>query len=363
MNDVAELKDFARAHARAQQVAARQYASVLNRVTHDGSGPGSWTHEWSELAEASHRDGRLLQAARLFTMARFPYPDTDARHRAWERCVAAFAGWRDRERVALDPLDLRLSGGRVRCWSTGLDRAGDRPVVIVMGGIVSVKEQWAPVLLRLRRLGIAGVVADMPGVGDNEVCYDDDAWRMISELADELGNRTGTGSVHALAMSFSGHLALRAAAENPRLRAVITVGAPVSAVFADPLWQDTLPRITIDTLAHLTRADPGSVGERIRPWALSPALLGALDIPVAYIASRRDEIIPRSDIELLRRYVRRLRLLENDDVHGSPAHLGTTGPWLTLALLRASGASGAQRAVVSALLIAARLRHRLTGRS
>jgi esterase FrsA len=361
MNDIAELEEFARVHACAQRIPRARYEAVLGQVSHDGDGPGSWVREWCGAAEAAERGGDLLAASRLYNMARFPYVDGAARQEAWERCVTAFERWRDRDRVDLTPFDVDLDGGRVRCWTTGPRPDGSGPFVLLMGGIVSTKEQWAPVLLRLRRFGVTGVATEMPGVGANTLRYDAGSWRMLSDLLDALAGRVDTARTYAMAMSFSGHLALRCALEDHRIRAVITIGAPINGVFADSVWQRKLPRLTLDTLAHLAGATPADIGGHLSGRELTAHQLAALRIPVAYIASRRDEIIPPEDTLLLKRNVRGLSILENDDVHGSPRHLDETGPWLTRALLRAHGSHAPQRAALSALLPLLRLRHRLAG--
>lgn len=360
MNDVGELKEFATVHARAQQIPRAVVADVLGRIVHDDSGSGSWVGEWSRVAQSRQRQGDLLAASRLYTMARFPYPGDPARQVAWERAVAAFDAWRSAQGVDLRPVEVKLSAGEFRCWATGPAPRAGQPFVILMGGIVSTKEQWAPTLVRLNRLGVAGVVTEMPGVGDNTLPYDATSWRMVPALLDAVTDQATTPRVHAMAMSFSGHLALRCALDDPRIASVLTVGAPLRYLFTDERWQGALPRVTVDTLAHLTGSRNTEVGGHIRSWALTPEQLGALDIPVAYIASRRDEIIPPQDIALLRRHVRRLDLLEFDDVHASPRHVGVTGPWLTLELLRMHGAPRRQRAALRAALIPLRAGTRLS---
>src|SRR5262249_38441486 len=156
--------------ARAQRIPPARYEQLRTRITHDGEGAGSWAGEWSAAAEQAERAGDLLAACRLYTMARFPYVDGDARREAWERAVATFGRWREQEGADLRPLEVGLDGGTIRGWTTGTPRP-DAPFVILMGGIVSTKEQWAPTLLRLPRLGAAGVVAEMPGVGANTLPY------------------------------------------------------------------------------------------------------------------------------------------------------------------------------------------------
>jgi pimeloyl-ACP methyl ester carboxylesterase len=338
---VAELRQFALVHARAQQIPQPVIDAVLGRVEHDAGGPGSWAHEWMAAGGKQEAAGDLLAASRLYTMARFPYPDGPERRLAADRSTSAFGRWCAQTGAGLEPISVGArGGGMVHGWSCGLDEAAAGPVVIVSGGIVTTKEQWAPILLQLRQFGVAGIAVEMPRVGANTVPYDENAWTMYADLIDVLVERTGAQGVHALAMSFSGQLALRCALHDSRLRSVATIGTPIHAAFADPEWQRQLPGITADTLAYLTGGKADDLAPSLRAMALAEEELAALEIPVAYIASTRDEIIPAADIDLLKRHVRRLELVENDDVHGSPEHLDETGPWLMRAVLAAHTADG-----------------------
>lgn len=356
MNDVAELKAYIDVHARGQRMTG--YREILDRIeTDEGSGPGSWVGEWCRAGESLQRQGRDLDASRHYAMARFPYVDGPGRQEALERCVTTLDAWR-KEQPGIESLEVGLKGGRVRCWAAGLSSADRKPLLIMIGGNMTVKEQWAPMLVHAPRLGMAVIVTEMPATGENTLPYDQDAWQMIPGLLDELAGRADVSHTHLTALSFSGHLALRSAVYDSRVRGVVTVGAPISAFFTDTAWQRALPKITLSTLAHMTGRPEGVAG--VDGWALTPEHLGALEIPVAYTASLRDEVIPYEDVRLLRRHVRRLELCEHDDVHASPNHVRETQLWSTLSLLRARGIRGPQTAVLGLMLRLARARRRLS---
>lgn len=333
-NDVSELKQYVLAHASAQNLAPQ---AVLDRIVTDDGGPGSWTAEWLRAGEALERDGKLLAAVTHYNLARFPFVDGSARAEALHRCVSVFDRWR-REVPGIERLEVELDGGRVRAWAAGLSSSEPRPVLLMCGGIVSIKEQWAPVLPELVRYGFAGVVTELPGVGENELRYDASSTALFTAVLDAVADRADTSRTYALALSFSGHLALRALPTEPRIRGIVGAGAPIAAFFTDEEWQRQVPRITVDTLAHLTHTTPQTVFDHIRDWALTPKELAAVDVPVAYVASRRDEIIPPADPALLREHVRDLRLIEHDDVHGSPSHFAHTRLWTLSQVLQISGA-------------------------
>ncbi|MGW1958451.1 alpha/beta hydrolase [Streptomyces sp. NPDC001920] len=358
MNDVAELKGYIEAHARGQRI--RGYQDVLVRITtDDGAEPGSWVGEWSRTGQQLERAGQYLEASRHYAMARFPYIDGPARQEALDRCIAALDRWRA-SYPRIQPLEVKLDGGRVRCWTSGLSTTDRKPLLILMGGNVTIKEQWAPMLVHAERLGMAAVVTEMPSTGENTLPYGPDAWRMLSGLLEDVADRADVRHTYATALSFSGHMALRCAVEDPRIRGVVTVGAPISEFFTDAAWQRRLPRITSDTLAHMTGRPDGLAGDA--GWALTAGELGRLAVPVSYAASLRDEIIPYGDVRLLKRHVRHLSLIEHDDVHASPNHVLETQLWTTRSLLRSRGLRTPQTAVLGLLLRLLRLRRLLPER-
>jgi esterase FrsA len=357
MNDLEELKQFADAHARAQRIPRR--AELFAAIRSDaGAGPGSWVGEWTRAGDEQRRAGRLLEAAKHYNMARFPFTDGPARRRALEQCVECFEAWAPEH--GIERVTFTVDGQPVRAWASGLSTRDRRPLVLVSGGIVSIKETWTPALAAIARIGMAGVVVDMPGVGENGLRYNRDSRRMFAALLDQLADRADVASTYALSLSFSGHLALGLAAEDPRIRGVITGGAPVRAFFTDRAWLATVPRITMDTLAHLTAVPVGDLPEHFGDWAIEPEALAALRIPVACTASRRDEIIPAADVGILRAHVRDLRLVEHDDVHGSPDHLTETRLWGALTVLRMHGAWNLQRFVLGTALRLLRARHAIS---
>ncbi|GAB3887005.1 hypothetical protein GCM10029964_052230 [Kibdelosporangium lantanae] len=325
MNDLAELKRFVVAHAISQDLPADHYAAILHAITTDQD----WAHEW---IKAGARADDPLVACQLYTMGRFPFVDGPGRAEALDRAVDAFDQWR-RNGTGIAPETVDVDGVPVRIWTVGLSADEPRPLLVMTGGIVSTKEQWGPVLPQIARFGMAGVVAELPGVGQNEAPYRADSWRLFPAILDALADRANVADTYLLALSFSGHLAIMAALHDARIRGIVGNGVPVRGFFTDTAWQAQVPKVTTDTLAHLVGVPGTEVYEHIRDWGLTDAQLSTLDIPVAAVSAKRDEIIPRGDTELLRAHVRNLDLLEHDDVHGAPAHLAETRLWSLLAVL------------------------------
>ncbi|MEU6769229.1 alpha/beta hydrolase [Streptomyces sp. NPDC046853] len=335
MDHLEELKEFARLHARGQGMAPDHAAGVLARIDNDTAGdPASWAAVWTAEGKVAAARGDLLDACRHYSLARFPYHADDDRALAQRLCVDTFDRWRKGQQ-GIERLEFKHPDGAFACWASGLDAPRPRPLLVVMGGIVSVKEQWAPLLPVLRKLGFAAVVTELPGVGENTLPYAPDSWRMLTFLMDRLQGRAAVDDTSMLALSFSGHLALRAAARDRRVCQVLTVGAPVSEFFADTDWWPQVPGITAETLRRLTgTATTAELRSLLPQFALTPQELHAVRIPVRYVASSRDEIIPAGEQDLLRRCAENARFKVFDDVHGSPAHLGAMRRWLFSSLLR-----------------------------
>ncbi|MGW7585889.1 alpha/beta fold hydrolase, partial [Kitasatospora sp. NPDC054769] len=341
MDHLAELKEFARLHGRGQGLTEQYVRSVLSRITGDEPGdPGSWARVWTAEGDRL-RAGRPLDACRRYALARFPYHGDEDRLEAQRRCVDAFDTWRRTGRNGIERLEFEHPDGNLAAWASGLSADRPRPLLLIMGGIVSVKEQWAPTLPLFARLGFAAVATELPGVGENTLPYRADSWRLLPYLLDRLADRARVAETAALALSFSGHLALRAAAEDPRIRSIHTVGAPVAGFFTDSAWWPEVPGITVETLRRLTRtADRDELRDVLAGFPLTPAQLGSVDIPVDYVASSRDEIIPQGEHRRLALLAPRARFKVFDDVHGSPGHVGAMRRWLILSLLRARLSEG-----------------------
>jgi esterase FrsA len=360
MHDIDELKQFGAAHARAQQITPTRYREICARITSDDeASPGSWTGEWGRAAETLRKQGRHLEACGYYNLARFPYVDGPARMRALRDCVAECARW-SAARKDIERLEVDADGGRVSCWATGLSRTEPKPLLLIMGGIVSIKEQWAPLLTQLGKLGLAGVVTEMPGVGENTTPYTAESWQLISAIMDAVSDRADVSSTYAMALSFSGHMALRCSVRDRRIKGIVTVAAPVSDFFAEAGTQNKLPGITVSTLAHLTRLEPSAVSDHMRDWGLTADELSAVGIPVYYVASRRDEIIPEGDLRFLRDHVSRLHVLEYDEEHAAPRYAAETRAWVMLSILRMSGSGLLQRAALTSVWGVLRARRRLT---
>jgi pimeloyl-ACP methyl ester carboxylesterase len=325
-------------------------------------GPGAWTHAWLSLAQAAEARGRDLDAVRYYTMARFPYVDGPDRQAAQSAGVDAFDRWRKRVR-GISRLDLPFEGAGFACWAAGLSQRNRLPLILVLGGITSTKEQWAPVLAEADRLGAAVVVTELPGVGENALTYGTDSTRMLRYLVDLLGRAADASRTCVVGLSFGGHLALRHALEDNRITGLATAGAPVRDFFTRAAQLAPLRRLMTLTLSHLMRTPVDRLPAALADWGVDEEQLTRLRTPVAYAASRDDEVAPPSDVRLLEQTVPHLRLVENDTLGGRPDQAPETRLWLLSQALRMAGTASGVRRAASARVRVLRARRRLAGTS
>ena len=330
MHDIDELRQYIVLHARAQRIPERVLRTVLADARDDSAGPRSWTAAWSAQAEHAEAHGKHLLASGCYGLARFPYIDSPARARAHRECIAAFDRWRSTQ-GGMQRRTVARTDGTFIYYLQPPARAG-QPLLLVLGGIVSLKEQWAPLVPLARRLGFGVAVTEMPGVGENTTRYTPDSWRQLPALIDDASQVLDASRCLVAGLSFGGHLAVTAALHDPRIRGIVTVGAPLTAFFT-PAQCPSLPELTRTTLVHLTGIPPTDLPGALPQWALRPHDLQRLTVPVRYVASRRDEIVGPADVADLLRWVPDARCRTFDDVHGAPDHVRASRMYLIYSLL------------------------------
>ncbi|MGR9052986.1 MAG: alpha/beta hydrolase [Gammaproteobacteria bacterium] len=301
----------------------------------DKEGAGGWGYEWAKEGDRHVAAGKPKDALQFYNLARFPYPANSDMKAAHRKCVDTFVASAKLPGIGFERLSLHVEGNEVPFY---FSRSGaSNPLLLVMGGIVSIKEQWQAFLWAGKKLGMSVLVAEMPGVGENTLVYDDSAYAFLSMLIDAVRNKADVFHTHVVAMSFSGNLALRRAPHDSRIRAITTVGAPVRHFFTDAVWWRQVPMTTKRTLAHLCRVPENEVFDYIGRFAIADDELAELDIPVYYVRSLFDEIIPPSEKDVLVHGVARLNLREYRDFHGSPKHMSDMQTYVPMTVLKEAG--------------------------
>ncbi|WP_018014700.1 alpha/beta fold hydrolase [Teredinibacter turnerae] len=349
MNYLQELQELVALHARAQNMDMGRCRKILARINSvDKLGAGGWGSEWQREGDSDVAAGKFESAFQYYNLARFPYPVNEDMYASHEKCVTTFMSWATKKGLDLKRLSIRIDSVDIPFYFSSAGK--NKPLLLVMGGIVSIKEQWQAFLWAAKKLGVSVLVAEMPGVGENKLVYDRSAYDFISELIDAVQDEADVSHTHIVAMSFSGNLALRQAMDDSRIRAITTVGAPVHQFFTDAQWWQQVPLTTKRTLAHLCKVDESEVFAYISRFAIEGEELAALKIPVYYVRSVNDEIIPPGEKAMLVNNLASLSLREYQDVHGSPNHMSDLQKYVPFTVLKEAGTNKVAQTMLNVLL-------------
>jgi pimeloyl-ACP methyl ester carboxylesterase len=260
-----------------------------------------WTETGDEhraLAESADSDVSAgeawIRAALAYHFAKFVWVVDIERNR--ETTLKAIDAHREGLRL-LDP-----SAERIEIPFDGATLAGnlrgprDAPLVLLVPGLDSTKEEffhWEDVFLRR---GLATLSLDGPGQGEAgfslEIRADYEA--PVSTALDAL---SWPAPVGAVGVSLGGYYAPRAAAGEPRIRAVAGVSGPFD--FGE-CWEG-LPPLTRETFQHHSgAADEDEARERSFELDLGPVIAG-LEQPALLVTGKLDRIIPCEQTERIAR--------------------------------------------------------------
>jgi alpha-beta hydrolase superfamily lysophospholipase len=264
---------------------------------------GDWTSAFAQAAREHRRRGdaalarvrdvsageAYLAAARWWHFATtWPNPDRGAHNEAVAESAAAYGA----ALAQLDPQAHWIDRRAAAVPFTGVLRrpvgVSDAPLVLIVPGLDSGKEEFHYVAQALLARGVATFAFDGPGQGELsaqstiEADYDRVVAHVLDTLADEHGRGVDLQRIGAIALSLGGFYGIKAAATDKRIRALATV----SGVCSLP-W-DLLPQGVIDTLVQRCGSE-----EAARDFAAgvdAQAAAGGLDIPLLVVAGGQDPI-------------------------------------------------------------------------
>jgi 2,6-dihydroxypseudooxynicotine hydrolase len=271
-----------------------------------------WLDTWREaarvhvdLARSAERDGHMItageawvRAAVYFHFARFVWVlDAERSRAAGDEAIAALR----RAHELLDPtaerIEADLDGGRIVAnlrRPSGVDRS---PLVVMIPGLDSTKEEFfRPEQVFLDR-GMATLSLDGPGQGEGGYTLPirPDYEVAVEAILDAIADRGDIDHdrIGAMGVSLGGYYAPRAAAYEPRIKAVVGLSGPFN--FGD-CW-DELPDITRETFVTKSHAADDADGKRKASELDLAGVLQHLDRPFMAITGKGDRLIPWEQTE------------------------------------------------------------------
>jgi pimeloyl-ACP methyl ester carboxylesterase len=282
----------------------------FRRVTSSLERWDDWLDAWKATADGHREDAErareaghdltageaYVRAAVCHHFAKFVWVlDIERNRGATEQAIAALAAGH----ALLDPtaerVEAPLDGAQIAAnlrRPRGVERP---PLIVLIPGLDSTKEEffhWERVFLER---GMATVSLDGPGQGESGFALDirPDYEVAVAALLDALGGRDDVDldRVGAAGVSMGGYYAPRAAAFEPRIRAVAGISGPYDM---SANW-DNLPSLTRETLQHHTGA---SSPEEARARAAELNLAGVaerVEQPALIVTGKLDRLIPWED--------------------------------------------------------------------
>jgi len=287
------------------------FQSTLRRIERWDQWCAEWgvtARHYEELAEAAEERGQMLtageswvRAAMCWHFGKFVFMDDLAQQRAaHDQTVADFR----RGMGSLDPpaerVEIPYGGSRLVGILRKPSGPEKPPVVVLIPGLDSVKEELQYTADHFLRRGMATLAIDGPGQGEAE--YElpiEPAYELpVAAVVDWIETRDDLDSSRAgvYGISLGGYYALRAAAHEPRLKAVVANAGPYK--FGD-LW-DQLPELTRQAFTQRCGA-PNETDARVRAGLLTLENVDHVMCPTLVVFGKLDRIIPFTEAQRIAR--------------------------------------------------------------
>ncbi len=292
-----------------------------------------WCREWGRTGQHYEDLARAAESARLITAGeawrraalcwhwgKFVFTDhMDEQRAAHERTVTCF---RRGAGMLSPPAEL------VRVPYAGITLAaylrvpsGRPPVVIMIPGLDSVKEELQATADYLLARGLAVIAIDGPGQGEAE--YDlpiEPAYeRVATAVADYLQGRgdIDPDRIGVFGVSLGGYYAARSAAYEPRVRATVALAGP----YRWDLDWDALPPQTRTTFQRRSGAGSADEARKLAGTLTLEHAAARITSPLLVAHGGRDRLVPAYHAERLAREAPGAELLlDPDGSHGLTNH-------------------------------------------
>jgi 2,6-dihydroxypseudooxynicotine hydrolase len=283
------------------------FQSTLQRIERWDEWCAEWgvtARHYEELAKAAETRGATqtageswIRAAICWHFGKFVFMDDLAQQRAaHDRTVVDFRKGMASLEPPAESVEIPYQGHRLAGILRKPSGVQNPPIVVMVPGLDSVKEELQPTADHLLRRGLATLAVDGPGQGEAEYelpiepAYE----RPVAAVLDWIAERPDLDASRAglYGISLGGYYAVRSAAHEPRLKAVVANAGPYK--FGD-LW-DQLPPLTRQAFTQRSGASDEFDGRR-RANQLTLEGIDRVLCPTLLVFGKLDRIIPFSEAE------------------------------------------------------------------
>lgn len=313
------------------QALVDETASRIKSIS--GDGPGVWAYEWRLLGEEYEKRGDKLaeegkpeeafaaygQAMSLYRHGYLPDNFTPAERKSYGRFRDIKLKMNEYLDTPFEVVRVPFEGHEIVVHLYRPQGVEKPPLVIYTGGVDGSKENAEPMSQLLPEAGIAMAAFDLAGTGESmDWLARPDSHKLHKRLIDyfsETGNFDNT-RIGLWGGSFGGYYAIRMAADDPRIKAVVNYCGLVHSAFqippqamkaalqseTGPLLRSSLRRMgfdpddfDVDEFMEFVIADPFSL--------LDAGVVGTvketIDVPMLIVNGGRDAVVSMDDMKLV----------------------------------------------------------------
>jgi dienelactone hydrolase len=253
-----------------------------------------------EAEERGHRRSAgeaWARAAVCFHFSKFVWMlDPERRRAAADRAVDALAKAHELLETGVERIEAPLDSGRVFANLRRPKGEARAPLVVLIPGLDSTKEEFLLLENVFLERGMATASLDGPGQGESgyDLPIRHDYEVAVAALLDSLDGRSvDLDRVGALGVSLGGYYAPRAGAFEPRLKAVVGLSGPYN--FAE-IWEG-LPPLTRQTFTIKSFSSDEDEGREKAAALDLGGVAERLDKPYLAITGKLDRLIPWGQTE------------------------------------------------------------------
>lgn len=236
------------------------YTDVMQTLERIGDSDETWCLEWCRSAEVHEEQGRaalekgrqltagqaLFRASVCYHFAQFlHFRDVREKLEAASKMVACYRAAMRYFVPPAEAVDVPFEGITLAGYLRLPPGRAKSPCMIFINGTDSTKQEFHNLEAQFLLRGVATLSFDGPGQGETwpKMKLRSDYEKATAAVADFLCRHSAIdpGRLGALGMSFGGHLAVRSAAYDDRLKACISLGGFFETSYYD--WKEPLRRI------------------------------------------------------------------------------------------------------------------------
>lgn len=301
------LVEVNRSRTAAAGVDPGRYAQVVAAMTDLGRWPEAFVavaREHLEIARRAEAGARSVSAAQAYRDASLWFhfaacvPDADADR---VRAVETNAARALRSALSLEPeeatytIDGRDAAEPFVALVQRPARVENPPMVLLIPGLDSSKEEFQAVAAQLRMRGMATVSIDGPGQGEvvgvapPQPRYE----RVVAAVLERLDDVQGVDldRVAAIGLSLGGYYVARAAAFEPRITAAVAVTGPYSLANWDALPVPLQTTLTVRANGHDARDIAGAIDLSL--------VAASIRQPLLVVCGEKDPVVSPADMHRL----------------------------------------------------------------